>query len=65
MSENIFVKPGAGRVVHLPGTNIQVPDEGIEVEHSPYWLRRIDDGDVWVVSPAKAKSTALAAAKDS
>lgn len=40
------VRPRAGVLVRDPYTLRPLPAEGAEVEQSPYWLRRIDDGDV-------------------
>jgi Protein of unknown function (DUF2635) len=31
-----------------------IPDEGREVNESPYWTRRLRDGDVILVSPKPA-----------
>ena len=40
------VKPVSGRLVRHPETGEPVPAEGLAVPRSPYWLRRLKDGDV-------------------
>lgn len=62
MGKLILVKAVEGRTVFVPGSHTVVPEEGIEVEDSSYWLRRIDDGDVELVT--KPKRTAAEADKD-
>jgi len=56
MSQVLFVKPGKGLKVVDPVTGEALPDLGAEVSHSPYWLRRLRDGDVTQASPAKARN---------
>jgi hypothetical protein len=50
----IFVRPREGLVLRLPegGT---LPAEGMEVERSLFWDRRIADGDVLVGAPHAGK----------
>ncbi len=50
----MFIKPAAGLPVLDPITRRPIPDEGIEVPESTYWLRRVRGGDVSVV-PAPTK----------
>jgi len=53
----IYVKAVEGRAVFIPNTHNLVPKEGIDVEDSSYWQRRVDDGDVELTTkpkPAKA-----------
>ncbi|MDX2094361.1 MAG: DUF2635 domain-containing protein [Alphaproteobacteria bacterium] len=59
MSEpkSIFVRPNAGVKVFDPATKGFLPEEGLHVVASTYWLRRINDGDVSVVTSAALKST--------
>lgn len=59
MPETITVIPVAGRKVRNPATGQPIPAEGIQVEKSAFWTRRINDGDV-TVAPAKAKTRAKA-----
>lgn len=46
MTEKLFVKPAAGRLVRDPVTLQALSDDGAEVTRSSYWLRRLRDGDV-------------------
>lgn len=50
----IFVRPNNGLVLRLPegGT---LPAEGMAVEPSLFWQRRIADGDVLVGAPHASK----------
>ena len=41
----IFVKPAPGLVVLDPNGR-PVPEDGIEVSRTSFWLRRLRDGDV-------------------
>jgi hypothetical protein len=47
----IFVRPANGLVLRLPDGAGTLPAEGMEVERSLFWDRRIADGDVLVGSP--------------
>lgn len=40
------VKPIAGRAVRDPVKGILLPESGAEVQDSPFWRRRLRDGDV-------------------
>lgn len=40
----IFIKPAAGKSLTDEKGNL-IPIDGIEVENSIYWQRRINDGD--------------------
>lgn len=44
----IKVYPVPGRVARHPETGEPVPAAGLSVPRSPYWLRRLLDGDVSV-----------------
>ena len=55
-----FVKPADGLKVRDPKTGQHLPNDGAEVELTPYWNRRLRDGDI--LSAAKPK--AAKAAKD-
>lgn len=50
--DRIFIRPATGLVVRMPegGT---LPAEGMEVEHSLFWRRRLADGDVVLAKPAR------------
>lgn len=54
MSDRVFVKPAAGRLVLLPGSRERLAEEGREVERTSYWIRRLSDGDV-VLAKATTK----------
>ena len=47
------VYPVAGRLVRHPGTGEPVPAAGAAVPRSPYWLRRLRDGDQTTARPAE------------
>jgi hypothetical protein len=42
----MLIKPVPGKRVRDPDTKRVIPTEGLEVTESPYWVRRIQDGDV-------------------
>jgi hypothetical protein len=44
----IHVIPRGGLVVRDPETAKALPPDGLQVERSPYWVRRLNDGDVFV-----------------
>jgi len=53
----MHVKPAPGLKVPDPERGGLLADEGREVDDtSTYWTRRVDDGDVVVVSPPPAKA---------
>ncbi len=55
----IYIKPAVkGSKVHLEGKGRSfLPAEGAEVERTPYWVRRINDGSVVKASrPSKASN---------
>lgn len=56
MREKIFLVPRFGNIVRDPDTKNPLPAEGMEVERSSYWVRRIQAGDVSVVSASKPKT---------
>lgn len=41
-----LVRPRAGLIIRDPFTLQPLPPEGMELEVTPYWIRRRDDGDV-------------------
>lgn len=60
MAEKVFLKPQSGMKIRMPETNGHLPDEGMELELTHYWRRRIKDGDVVKVQPPKDKKAAAA-----
>ena len=44
--DRMFVKPAPGRVVRDPETGLPIPEGGVQVEKTQFWLRRLKDGDV-------------------
>ena len=50
------VKPVSGRLVRHPETGEPLPAEGLAVPRSPYWLRRLKDGDVTPATPDTGKA---------
>lgn len=61
MREKIFLVPRPGYIVRDPETKKPLPAEGMEVERSSYWVRRIQAGDVSIVvipkpRPARSKT---------
>lgn len=56
MREKIFLVPRPGNIVRDPETKNPLPTEGMEVERSSYWVRRIQAGDVSVVPASKPKT---------
>lgn len=55
MREKIFLVPRPGYIVRDPETKKPLPAEGMEVEKSSYWVRRIQAGDVSIVVISKPK----------
>lgn len=51
------VYPAAGRVVPDPEAGGDLPAEGREVPRDAYWLRRLQDQDVTLDAPKRAKTT--------
>lgn len=51
----IFVRPRDGLVLRLPEGVGTLPAEGMAVERSLFWDRRIADGDVLVGAPHASK----------
>ncbi len=52
----ITVYPVAGRLVRHPETGEPVPAAGAAVPRSPFWLRRLRDGDVTTARPAETSA---------
>ena len=47
----MYVKAATGLVIRDPDLMDLIPAEGREVPASPYWVRRLNDGDVVLTSP--------------
>ena len=59
--ETRTLKPADGMRVRFPGTGRILAEAGEEVEMNTYWTRRLQDGDVVDVPPAKPARKAGAA----
>lgn len=53
--------PRTGMVVIDPATNQALPVDGIDVEMSSYWIRRLNDGDVIQAEEQKAAPDSIPA----
>lgn len=51
----VFLKPVTGRVVPYPERARNLAEDGEEVVINTYWQRRLNDGDVIKIKPAKAE----------
>lgn len=68
--KTFFIKPAPGRMVRDPDTLEFLKAEGEEKPFTPYWCRRLDDGDVIefdsnatpAVTAGKAKAAVVTAA---
>ncbi len=47
----IRIAPAQGRMLRNPDTGERIPAEGALVRRSPYWRRRLQDGDAVQMSP--------------
>ncbi|EBJ5478505.1 DUF2635 domain-containing protein [Salmonella enterica] len=52
--KTFFIKPAPGRMVRDPDTLEFLQPDGEEKPFTPYWCRRIDDGDVIEFDPNEA-----------
>jgi hypothetical protein len=57
----MFIKPKPGVLVRDPISKQLLPPEGRNVEQSGFWLRRIREGGVEVVTPVPAPAQDLLA----
>lgn len=64
--KTFFIKPAPGRMVRDPDTLEFLQPGGEEKPFTPYWCRRLDDGDVIEFNPNEAPTSlnAVAAAAD-
>lgn len=46
MRSHMFVKPVAGRLVRNPVDMQPIPEDGLLVERSMFWVRAVHKGDV-------------------
>ncbi|EDJ1348086.1 hypothetical protein GE847_16615 [Salmonella enterica] len=68
--KTFFIKPAPGRMVRDPVTLEFLQPDGEEKPFTPYWCRRLDDGDVIEFDPnatpavtaGKAKAAVVTAA---
>lgn len=47
----IRIAPARGRMLRNPDTGERIPAEGALVRRSPYWRRRLQDGDAVLMPP--------------
>ncbi len=59
--KTVFIKPINGNVVFDPATKTTVPNDGMVVEKSYYWMRRAAEGGVSIseVEPTKVEPPKL------
>ena len=50
----MFIRVTRGLKIRDPLTKLFIPDEGCNVVESPFWHRRINDGDAEIVSAPAA-----------
>ncbi|MDA8230150.1 MAG: DUF2635 domain-containing protein [Magnetospirillum sp.] len=53
----MYVKPAPGLKIRDPDLRDLLPEGGREVPKTPYWIRRVRDGDVVVAAPAQSNAT--------
>ena len=61
MISRLQIRPAVGVKVRDPISLKHIPQEGCEVESSPYWIRRLNSGDVVAIplEPIKEQSQEL------
>lgn len=60
----VHMVPRSGLLIRNPETGRYLPAEGEEVEHGPFWIRRIADGDASIRSEAKPRRSRGAASAE-
>ncbi len=45
------IQPAPGLLIRDPKTKRLLPEEGLEVKESTFWLRRLKEGDVVLCAP--------------
>ncbi|ELH1937213.1 DUF2635 domain-containing protein [Salmonella enterica] len=58
--KTFFIKPAPGRMVRDPDTLEFLKPDGEEKSFTPYWCRRLDDGDVIEFNPNAAQPAVTA-----
>ncbi|EEC0182716.1 DUF2635 domain-containing protein [Salmonella enterica subsp. enterica] len=58
--KTLFIKPAPGRMVRDPDTLEFLKPDGEEKPFTPYWCRRLDDGDVTGFNPNEAQPAVTA-----
>ncbi|ENA4137485.1 DUF2635 domain-containing protein [Salmonella enterica subsp. enterica serovar Anatum] len=58
--KTFFIKPAPGRMVRDPDTLEFLKPDGEEKPFTPYWCRRLDDGDVTGFNPNEAQPAVTA-----
>lgn len=58
--KTFFIKPAPGRMVRDPDTLEFLQPDGEEKPFTPYWCRRLDDGDVIEFDPNEAQPAVTA-----
>ncbi|EAO9178675.1 hypothetical protein DLP28_24075 [Salmonella enterica] len=58
--KTFFIKPAPGRMVRDPDTLEFLKPDGEEKSFTPYWCRRLDDGDVIEFDPNAAQPAVTA-----
>ncbi|EBS3225069.1 hypothetical protein DSR35_05670 [Salmonella enterica subsp. enterica serovar Newport] len=62
--KTFFIKPAPGRMVRDPDTLEFLKPGGEEKPFTPYWCRRLDDGDVTEFNEAQPVTAGKAKATD-
>ncbi|HAX5206062.1 TPA: DUF2635 domain-containing protein [Escherichia coli] len=55
--KTILIKPAPGRLVRDPDTQTPLNAAGEEKPFTPFWCRRLDDGDVLMVEKTTGTAT--------
>ncbi|EEO8661634.1 DUF2635 domain-containing protein [Salmonella enterica subsp. enterica serovar Rubislaw] len=61
--DKLYIKPAPGRAVRDPVTQQLLAADGEQKSRTPFWLRRLADGDVVVVKRGSGKATTGTAAE--
>ncbi len=59
--KTIFIKPEPGRLIRDPDTMRPLAQEGEKKPLTPFWCRRLDDGDVIQAEKAAEEAPAVSA----
>jgi len=52
----MFMKPAPGLAIRDPDLMDLIPADGRDVPESPYWVRRLRDGDVTLAAPPSVEA---------